>query len=207
MLKPNRLRNCRGICWRSARGALALVLPAALLMNPGCSKAEIKEKLEQAQAKVEAVAESTAKAVEERLPATGSITLDMSKPVEEIKRAEVEVIVIGDGRPNVVQIVTYDPESEKRAYPCVLLHGTTSATSASGLSGETVACDMYFQPTVAGPIVMTKPGTSVSVTFRSINSEDNTLAGTLGGGELISSDNSPINVRSGDLVAVVKEGN
>lgn len=192
---------------RTSHRVVTLLLFVILLVLGGCSKEEIKEKLKQAQEKVEAVAESTAKAVEDKLPETGSIALEMSKPVEQLKRADFELIVIGDGRPNVVQILNYDPASSSRVYPSVLLHGTTRATSAAGLSSETVACDLYFQASPSGPIVMTKPGASVPVTFGSLSVEENTLSASLGAADLISADNSPISLSGGDLVAVVREGN
>lgn len=186
---------------------LAFLLVANLLVVVGCSKEEIKEKLKQAQEKVESVAESTAKAVEDKLPETGSITLDMSQPVETANRANLELIVIGDGRPNVVQVLTYDPAKSSRSFPAVLLHGTTMATTAGSLANQTIDCDMYVQATPGGPTVMTKPGGSVAVTFGQLNVEENTLTARLGAADLISADNSPINIRSGELVAVVREGN
>lgn len=192
---------------RSIQRLLTLLLFFILLMPGGCSKEELKEKLKQAQEKVESVAESTVKAVEDKLPETGSITLEMSPSVEEMKRADFELITIGDGRPNVIQILTYDPASSTRTYPCVLLHGTTKATSAAGLSSETVACDMYLQASAISPIVMTKPGGSVAVTFGSLNVDEDTLTATLGAADLVSADNSPINISGGQLVAVVREGN
>ena len=207
MFHHNKLRKPHLMCLRSVDRVLTLFLFVVFLIPAGCSKEEIKEKLKEAQQKVESVAESTVKAVENKLPPTGSITLEMSKPAEELKRADFELIVIGDGRPNVVQILTYDTASSTRAYPCMLLHGTTSATSAAGLSSETVACDMYFQSSPTGPVVMTKPGSSVPVTFRTPSVEDNTLSATLGAAELVSSDNSSISIRGGELVAVIREGN
>lgn len=207
MFSHHMLRKRHQSYLRSIPGVLTLLLLVILLVPVGCSKEELKEKLKQAQEKVESVAESTAKAVEDKLPETGSITLDMSKPVETMKRANFELIVIGDGRPNVVQILTYDPATSTRTYPCVLLHGTTMATSAGSLSSETVNCDLYFQGSPSGPIVMTKPGGSVAVTFGPLNVEENTLSATLGASDLVSADNSPVSIRSGDLVAVVREGN
>lgn len=207
MFNHNKLRIPHQSYLRSIHRVLTLLLFVILLVPGGCSKEEIKEKLKQAQEKVEAVADSTVKAVEDKLPETGSITLEMSKPVEELKRADVELIVIGDGRPNVVQILTYDPASSSRVYPCLLLHGTTRATSLAGLASESVDCDMYFQASSSGPVVMTKPGASVPVTFGALSVEDNTLSASLGAAELVSADNSPINIRGGNLVAVVREGN
>ena len=99
MFHHNNLRKPHRICLRSIDRVLTLFLFVVLLIPVGCSKEEIKEKLKEAQQKVESVAESTVKAVEDKLPPTGSIALEMSNPVEELKRADFELIVIGDGRP------------------------------------------------------------------------------------------------------------
>ncbi len=184
-----------------------LLFLVALIVPAGCSKEEMKQAYEEAKAKTESLTESAVQAVEDKLPESGSITLEMT-PAAKARQADVEVISIGDGRPNVVQIVTYDPSAGTRTFPAVLLHGTTSATSVSALAGETVNCDLYFQASPTAPIAMTKPGGSVAVTFGSLNVDDNALPATLGSAELIGSDDKPLQIRGGEIVAVVRgEGN
>jgi hypothetical protein len=193
---------------RWLRGVLKLLLLGVLVMPAGCSKEEIKQKLEEAKTQAQSLKESAVQAVEEKLPETGSFTLQMSPTAAPIKKADLEVISIGDGRPNIVQIVSYDPAKTSRSYPTVMLHGATTATSASALSGETVQCDMYFQASSSAPIAVTKPGGSVAVTFGSLNTEDNALSATLGMAELIGSDDKPVQIQGGDVVAVIRgEGN
>jgi hypothetical protein len=179
-----------------------LLLLGVLILPPGCSKEELKAKLEEAQTKLETVAESTVEAVEERLPETGSIKLEMVPPAEA-GQADLEMITIGDGRPNVIQIVTYDPSQAPREFPAILLHGTTTANSAAELANQTIECDLYLQATASGPIAMTSPGGSVAVAFGSLVVEDNALPASIGQATLVGSDFQSIDVRGGELVAVV----
>jgi hypothetical protein len=185
-----------------------LILLLAIAIAPtGCSKEEIKQRFDEAKAKTRAMTESAVEAVEERLPETGSIALQTNPPVE-IKKADIELISIGDGRPNVVQIITYNPSTTTRTYPSVLLHGTTTANSAAALAGETVMCDMYYQASATAPAAMTKPGGYVSVEFGALNAEDNALPATLREAELVGSDDKPVQIRGGAIVAVIRgEGN
>lgn len=192
---------------RLTHSAWTLLLLGVVVVPAGCSKDEIKAKLEQAQTKLESVAESTMQKVEEQLPESGNVKLEMT-PAAEVGQADLELISIGDGRPNVVQILTYDASSTTRTFPSVMLHGTTTATSASALAGETVNCDMYLQTSPTAPIAMTKPGGSIAVTFGSLNVDDNALSATLGVAELIGSDDKPVQIRGGEIIAVVRgEGN
>lgn len=183
-----------------------LILLLAIAIAPtGCSKEEIKQKFEEAKAKTQAMTESAVEAVEEKLPERGSIALQTNPPVE-IKKADIELISIGDGRPNVVQIVSYNPSTTTRTYPSVLLHGTTTATSAAALAGETVMCDMYYQASATAPAAMTKPGGYVSVEFGAVNAEDHALPATLREVELVGSDDKTVQIRGGAIVAVIRGG-
>lgn len=170
----------------------------------GCSKDEMKKALDDATAKTKSLTESAVEAVEERLPETGSFQLDMDEAGDPIKGVDLELVSIGDGRPNVIQILTYDPQSNSRTYPAVMLHGTTDVSTASSLAGKTVQCDMYFRASPTAPIAMTEPGQSVAVTFESMLPEDNAVKATIGLASLVGSDDSSITIRGGEIVAVVR---
>jgi hypothetical protein len=196
---------------------LVLLVVLFLFLAPlGCSKEELKKAYDDAKTKTEDLtAQATAKAnatleeatakLEEVLPATGSITARGSLPIEKTGKANIEVIVIGDGRPNVVQVLSYEDDQESMSYPAVLLHGTTDANSAKSLAGSSVNCDLYMQATASGPIVMTAPGGHVAVTFNQFNSEDGTISASIAAGEVISSDETTAQFLGGELVAVVRE--
>jgi hypothetical protein len=188
---------------RPRRREVAVVIFAALLLAPiGCSKAEINEAIDDAKAKTQSLTESAVAKVEESLPATGNVSLALTPPVE-MDRAEVEVIVIGDGRPNVVQIANYDTTMGNRPFTAVLFSGTTTAANSRDLAGQSVDCDMYFQQSASSPLAISKPGESVTVVFDSVNEEDNTITATLQATELITSDNRPLRVGGGKITAVV----
>ena len=196
------------------RSAIAIasvhLLPTLAIMaiaSGGCSKAEITQAIEDAKVKTQEITDTTVEAVKERLPERGSIKL-RSTPAIETGQADVELISIGDGRPSVVRIISYDPDASSPSYPAVLLQGTTAATSASALAGQTVDCDMYVQSTSGATVAMTRPGKSVAVTFGSLNVEDNALSASLGITDLLMSDDQSLSVGGGEIVAVVRgEGN
>lgn len=199
---------------RSRQQCLTLLL-LVVVAGSGCSKEEMQEKLEAAKAKTKSLTDSAVQAVEERLPESGHVALELdasqgsgaSGPIE-LKLANIEVIAIGDGRPNVVQIVTYDPSASSRTFPSLMLHGTTTASSASALSGTTVDCDMYYQSSASDPIAKTAIGQTVAVSFGALNAEDNALPATIGAVGLVGSDDQPVRIRGGELLAVIRgEGN
>ncbi|MGI9471628.1 MAG: hypothetical protein ACR2NZ_08870 [Rubripirellula sp.] len=182
-----------------------LLMPAVILcVSLGCSKEKLTEAINEAKAKTQSIADSAMTEVEERLPESGSIALQMDASTDPIQRAGVELISIGDGRPNVVQLASYDPSKSSRSYPAVLIHGTTNSSTASALSGETVECDMYYQASPTSPVAMTNPGSSVALTFDRMIPEDNALTASLGMVELIGSDDQPIRINGGEIIAVIR---
>lgn len=183
---------------------IAMTMCVVVIAQVGCSKEEVKQALEDATAKTKSLTESAVEAVEERLPESGSIELEMDSPGDPIKRADLELIAIGDGRPNVVQILNYDPDSNSRSYPSVMLHGTTDASTGASLAGKTIQCDMYYRASSSSPIAMTPPGQSVAVTFESMIPEDNAVTAKIGAVSLVASDDTPIAIRGGQIVAVLR---
>jgi hypothetical protein len=120
-----------------------------------------------------------------------------------MQEIRLDLIVIGDGRPNVVQIVNYDVRRPGHSFPAVMLHGMTHASTASALAGETIDCDVYYQASADAPIAMTRPGTSQSVSFESINPDHRVLSATLGRVELLRSDDQTISIQGGKLTAAI----
>ncbi|WP_250931033.1 hypothetical protein [Aporhodopirellula aestuarii] len=193
-----------------------LVVVLVMLVCGGCSKDELKKAYNDAKAKTENIATSTKEkvdsavsstvtAIEETLPETGSISVRGSVPIEKTSKASLEVISIGDGRPNVVQILSYDPQQPQMTFPAVLLQGPTEATSAQTLAGKSVECDLYFQADANGPIIMNKPGGHVAVTFNQFSAEEGTITASIAGGDVISSDEQTAQFLGGELIALVRE--
>ncbi|SMP55952.1 hypothetical protein SAMN06265222_10561 [Neorhodopirellula lusitana] len=199
--------------------SIALLIAIAI---SGCSKESLKDAYDSAKSQTQDLASSTqelassakesvstaVKAVEAKLPSKGSMVLQSDFSIPDPQRASVELIVIGDGRPNVVQICSYDPTSDQLIYPAVLLHGPTDLTSIGELSGTSVACDLYMQAESSSVIAMTKPGGHVDVMFGPLNAEDQTLTATIQPGEVTGSDQKTYQVQGGQVIAAVNtEGN
>ena len=141
---------------KQANIVLAMVLLPVVVVLPlvlGCSKEEMNQALESAKSKTKAMTASAVEAVEEKLPESGEITLNLKPDPVTISNVDIELISIGDGRPNVVQITTYDPQSPSRSYPALLLHGITNTSTTSTLAGEKVRCDVYYQESETSPML------------------------------------------------------
>ena len=189
---------------RNYRLRITPILMVVLSISSGCSKEEMNQALEKAKSKTQSMTQSAVQAVEEQLPETGMINLNMTPSAVAISAVDLELISIGDGRPNVVQIVTYDPSASTRSYPALLLHGTTEISSASALAGERVLCDLYYQATNSSPIAMTKPGEAIVVEFQQYKPEDNALTATVGAVALLGSDDRTVQIEGGDFLAVIR---
>lgn len=191
----------------AAISSIMVVLPFTLVLflAPGCSKEEMDQALETAKSKTKSMTNSAVEAVEETLPESGEVTLNIKPNPIAISNAELDLISIGDGRPNVVQITTYDPDASSRSYPALLLHGITNMSTASSLAGEKVQCDVYYQASETSPIAMTQPGEAMTVAFQQYNPTDQALTATLGMISMLGSDGSVIQIEGGDVLAVIRE--
>lgn len=195
--------------WRQGRFdrlLVTLIVPSLLCLvistGSGCSKEEFNDLVDKTK---EAVSETKDK-VEKQVLETGNISLLMSPPIE-FDRAIVEVISVGDGRPSVIQITTYDPASGPKAGASLMLHGTTTATSADALANQTVPCSLFLQP-ASGLMARSPEGTSVTVSFTTVDREAGTISGTIGGATLEAADGkTPMSITSGTIKAVISGGN
>ena len=191
----------------AAISSIMVVLPftVVLFLAPGCSKEEMNQALETAKSKAESMTNSAVEAAEETLPEAGEVTLNFKPDSIAISNAALDLISIGDGRPNVVQISTYNPNASSRSYPALLLHGTTNMSTASSLAGEKVQCDVYFQKSENSPIAMTQPGEAMTVAFQQYNPTDKALTATFGIISLRGSDGSVIQIEGGNVLGVIRE--
>ncbi len=194
------------------KGILPSLFAFVLFCSPGCSKDKMKEMAASVQEKSQSLADATkelatqaVEKVEEQLPETGEITLQVSPPVD-IKSANIELISIGDGRENVIQISNYDVATKPTSYPSVLIRGKTAAGDPASLAGQTVSCELYMQASSSSPIAMTAADQPAQVTFRSFDPENKTVSANIARVALMSSDNKPVALGGGSIVAVVSEG-
>lgn len=204
--------NKRG-AWPFARQC-CLIASLPLIFLAGCSEKKRQQIAAAVQQQASNIAESATDAasnfasqatatVEDALPATGQVTLKTS-PAFEAESATMQLISIGDGRDNIVQITTYEPGQESLTYPSLLIRGTTTVGDAASLSGESIECQLYMQASSSEPIAATPPGRSISVSFRAYDPEKKTLTASISSGSLVDSNNASVRVGGGNLVAVVK---
>ena len=163
-----------------APSRLWLIALVALWIPTGCSKEERKKMATTFQQQAQKVAEKTqqytqaaVEAVEEKLPASGSITLRMDPPVE-LNRASARIIRLGEGRGNVVQLSNYELEDGPETYPSLLIQGTTEVETVSSLAGQTVICDFYLRTSTNEPILMSSISRPVQVNFDTYDEKSNT---------------------------------
>lgn len=183
----------------------AVVVGLLLLGVSACSKEEMNQALEQAKAKTKSVTQQATEVVEAQLPETGEVTLEMASPIEPTRRASVELISFPDGRPSLVQIITYDLEGPTDTnYPKVLIQGPTDATDLPSLSGQSIECDLYVTLSGTGNMVMTEGDQPVKLSFATFNSQENTIAAKLGGVPMTNVEGETVNLRGGRVIAVAK---
>lgn len=126
-----------------------------LFLAAGCSKGEMSKAFQTAKSKTKSM---TDYAVAEKLPQLVKVNLDLEPYLIEVSNAELDLISIGYGRPNVVQITTYNTDASYRSYPAILLYGVTNISKPANLPRQKVQCDVYYQESETSPITMTKPG-------------------------------------------------
>jgi len=182
----------------------------------GCSKekldeltASVKEKTAEIATSAETMAEQAKSAtntavatVQEKLPSRGSIRLQ-TQPSIETAHANAEMIRFPDGRPTVLQVVSYNPELTDN-YPRVLFWGLTTVNSAAELAGQSVSCDLYVQSTATDPMLMSTPANPVEVRFETFNSEEGTIQAQIASAPLLRSDNQSVPLTGGEMTAVFR---
>ncbi len=192
-----------------------MILALSLALSTGCSKekmnelaANVKETTSEITSTAESIttqAQSVIQTAKEQIPSTGSLTLEMTPPIKT-NDAKIELISVGDGRPNVIQVLTYAPESTT-AYPRALLHGTTTAASVAMLAGQQIKCDLFIQTSASDPMIASISGSPVAVDFSTYDLQAGTIKASISSSNLIRADNQPVSLSGGDLTAVVvKEG-
>jgi outer membrane lipoprotein-sorting protein len=175
-----------------------------LLGLTACSKKEIEQAIVDAKAKTQEIAQTATQTVEEVLPATGEIILEMESPLTPTKTATIEVISFPDGRPSVVQIISYEVGQSMTNYPKVLIQGTTDVANVASLGGTKVMCDLYVTMDASGKMAMTTADSQVQLTFKTLDTNQNTIEAQLSASKLNTPEGTLTNLRGGRLIAVAK---
>jgi hypothetical protein len=180
-------------------GALVWLVVGTLIASSGvgCGKEELAKITEQ-------VKEATVDKIDIPVPQIklqpiGEMQLATSTPVS-LTNISMSVLVIGDGRPNVLQIQLTNPNPQ--AVPAVFVRAETTATSVAQLIGQTVPVKMFVQPTAAGPIWSSPDDRPVSISFDKL--EETEVVGRINAGVLLGTDGVETPV-SGSFRAVISQ--
>jgi hypothetical protein len=134
-----------------------------------------------------------------KIISAGAFKLQVDKPIETTK-ANVRLIVIGDGRPNVLQLRSYQDLAADE-FPAVLVQANTTATEISQLVGQTINATIYLSASKYEPIWSCLDQSMASLTVTSF--QENTLKAELRCDKLISSQEST-SPMSGSVEAVLQ---
>jgi hypothetical protein len=132
-----------------------------------------------------------------KIVSVGAFKLQVDKAIETSK-ANARIIIVGDGRPNVLQLRSYQDIAAEE-FPSVLVQVNTTATDISQLVGQTLNATVYLSASRYEPIWSCQDQSIASLTIQSV--QENVLKGDLRCDKLISSQNasSPL---SGTVEAV-----
>ena len=178
----------------------------------GCSKESLDNALEAAKKKggelTERASTEIAASAESVLPESGHVRFefaDGSHPISRVEAtsAEAEIIVVGSGRPNVLQIrnQTYSPDST--SMPRVIITAATDQTSPANLTGGQLKAQVYLQASAAQAAIP-MPGHTAQLTVARYDSEAGIIAGTLSLFRLVDAGGNELLVRGGEWLAVLK---
>lgn len=187
-------------CWNRAPrlirlGSLALGL--CLFFQTGCSKEKMDEMVTAAKDKAAEVSQSVQNnaTVAEILPATGKAEVQIAGGPIRATATYVRFYSVGDGRPNVVQWTSYEPDGGPQTYPAILARGTTSATDLQSLVGQSLATTLYIQ-SANGSAVLTNSIAPVQGSVQSYNEKDKTLSLSIGPCQLLSPTGEQVDVQA-----------
>ncbi|MCA9139640.1 MAG: hypothetical protein KDB00_22860, partial [Planctomycetales bacterium] len=207
-LRRHALTSSAAMC--GAGQTLSLLAFFCLISISGCSKEKLSDIANKVQTQGESLVKESKKMTDalvetakEPLNASGHMTIKSAEPIE-INKAVVKMHVIGDGRKNSLQITSYSPGVAHTSVPAVFIHSTTSIESVALLAGKSVPCNVFIEPKSGAPIARNEVGRPVAVTFGSMNMQDKTITATIEPCTLIGSDDQPLKIDGGDIVAFVE---
>lgn len=179
-------------------GLLMLLGIISLGIVGGCGKEELANLTQQ-------VKEATVEKIDIPMPQikpnpVGELQLATSTPLN-LTNISIEVLVVGDGRPNVMQMQTSVPNAPTA--PAFLFRAETNATTAAQLIGQTIPVTMFVQATETGPIWMSPDDRPVTITFDKL--EETEVVGRINAGTLLGTDGQETPV-SGAFRAVINPG-
>ena len=117
--------------------AVCMLMHGVFAFVLGCSNEQLNKLVEDVKSSTDVVKKEVQKVVP-----VGSISLSLGSQIDT-STASCRLMVMGDGRENVLQIRSSTSNSE--SYPSVLFLGSTSATSFNALQGEKISGQLFVQ--------------------------------------------------------------
>ena len=149
-----------------------------VLLGSGCKQEQLEQFAKQVQEQTIDKLPTPMKIV-----STGGFKLQVDKAIETSK-GNVRLIVIGDGRPNVLQLRSYQNLADDD-FPSVLVQANTTATDIAQLVGQTLNATVYVSASKYEPIWSCLDQSVASLMISGL--QENLLKGDLRCDKLISS--------------------
>lgn len=178
---------------------LIVLAGLALLCFSACDQKQIEQATTGVQQVTQAV-QQTVETVKQEANLTGSMELATTPPVAA-KACYARLIVLGGGRPNVLQFSSSKDASLER-FPSLFMQAQVQEGSLAELVGKTVQAEIFAQAEQGGPMFHTPDGATAPVNIVSV--EGKSLTAQCSGAMLVSSQSKQPTSVSGKFVAVVE---
>ncbi len=168
---------------------MGLVVGATVFL--GCNSEQLNKMVEDVKSSTEVVKQEV-----QKIAPVGSIKLSIGGPIET-SAASCSLMLMGDGRENVLQIRSSASNSE--SYPSVLFQGLTTATTWNALAGEKVSGQLFVQTNGDNGLWQNEPDGKCSIRILSI--QETELIGDLEQTSMVNAEGKSV-VASGSFRAV-----
>lgn len=174
-----------------------LLLGAA---DSGCDFAKVEEAVNTGVEETTRAVESTVETVKQEAHLVGSVELSTEPPMNA-KACYAKLIILGSGRPNVLQLASYKSVDLER-FPSVFMQAQVEANSLDELVGQTVRGELYAQAEENGTIWHSPTGTPAAITVSTIDEESMTCQ--CNGVTLVNTATGEQSTVSGKFVALIE---
>ncbi|PNY36427.1 hypothetical protein C2E31_13430 [Rhodopirellula baltica] len=188
---------------------ITLVCLITTAIGQGCSKKDLSEIADSISEKGESFVKESRKLTDslvnepEQPPTpTGELELQFDTPVR-FEAANVQVFCVGYGRPNSLQLLTYDASADRLPDSGLLIEAATEIETVALLVGKTLACNLFVATGYNRPVLSTSIETPVEVRFDAMNFSAGTVTGTILPCSLKRPDGEMVELSGGTFTAIM----
>lgn len=142
--------------------------------------------------------EKAVETVKQETNMAGSMELATTPPLSA-KACYAELIVTGDGRPNVLRLASYK-RTELERFPSMIVEARVNEGTLAALVGQTVQATVYAQQEEDGPLWHTPTGAPAPISIESV--DETALTAACAGAALVNTENDDRSTVSGKFTAV-----